>query len=171
MVKKCWKKYAIRRFAGQTTISSPPKPSCGHQSVWLNATPVQQWWEGHNAAMRGLGKYWPIQPTQAQHRVVQCSYGTCGHITVFVPASCANSAVTLRIDAAGANPLAFCRKADCREMNSSTRNEARKKKSVCGGWWGEKETELKKRKSWPQEWGRVIEQPVSFPFYGHCVYV
>lgn len=65
-----------------------------------------------------------------------------------VPASCANSAVTLRIEAAGANPLAFWRKADCREMNSHTWNEARKKKvCVCvGGWWEEKKQSKKKKR-------------------------
>lgn len=78
--KTCWEKNIP---SGGLQVKPPSPPLRNPQSVgWLKAASVQQWWEGHNAAMRGLGKYWPIQPTQAQRWVVQCSYGACGHIIV-----------------------------------------------------------------------------------------
>lgn len=117
-----------------------------HRGVRLNAPSVQQWWEGHNAALRGLVN--TGQCSQHKRNTGLCNAATA-HVATSqrsVPASCANSAVTLRIEAAGANPLAFWRKADCREMNGNTRNEARKKKACAWGGGEEKKQSKKKKK-------------------------
>ncbi len=72
-----------------------------------------------------------------------------------VPALWATTAVTLRIEVAGVNPMACWRNADCRERSSKTWNEARERnkeeRSVCGkNGKTEAESEREMRKSWPR---------------------
>ena len=104
----------------------------------------------------GLGKHWPIQPTQAPHWVVQGSRGTSGHITVQRSCFMSNNSRSLRIEVAGLNPMACCRNADCGEMSRKTGNAARERKKekqsvpVARLEKIETESERKMRKSWPR---------------------
>lgn len=71
-----------------------------------------------------------------------------------VPALWATTAVTLRIEVAGANPMACCRNADCGKRRMKTWNEARERKkeerSVCRkNGKMEAKSERKLRKSRP----------------------
>ncbi|KAA8589382.1 hypothetical protein FQN60_012747 [Etheostoma spectabile] len=79
--KKCeegWNGGGVRRQT-QSINSSPLKPSCGCRVH--GQTPPQCGSGRVTTGPGGLGKHWPIQPTQAPHWVVQYSSGTSGHIT------------------------------------------------------------------------------------------
>lgn len=151
-------------FTAQTTNSSPLKPSCEWRSARPNAPSVRQR-QGHYWAPGA----WVNTDQSSQHKL---HTGLCkaavGHLATSqrsVLALCATTAVTLRIEVAGANPMACWRNADCGERSSKTWNEARKRKGVCV--WQEWKDSSRVREGDEKELTKaqkgVIEQAASFP--------